>query len=152
MCEPSSSKSFTTQYQQRISCRIYIYMKCSDGGYFDVSQVNIGEFLKKVFTVATICRQHLPNKIPMKQLTQEQWREYNNSTNCLICAKPFLSADKKVHDHNHLAGEYSGATHNAWNLNYRTHAVFCLISKLFTLAKLIFNNTSCLWIFLTSCE
>ena len=99
-------------------------MKCSDVRYFEAPQVNIGDdaaetFLDQVLAAATICRQHLANKIPMKCLTQEQWREYNNATNCSICAKPFKSADKKVCDHVHLTGEYRGPAHNACNLNYR---------------------------------
>ena len=97
---PSSSKSFTTQYQQHVSCGSCIYVKCSDGQYFEAPQVNIGDdaaekSLDQVLAAATICRQHLANKIPMKRLTQEQWREYNDATNCLICSKPFIPADKK---------------------------------------------------------
>ena len=123
-CEPSLSKSFTTQYHQHVPCGSCIYVKCSDGRYFEVLQVNIGydtaeTFLDQVLATATICRQHLANRIPMKQLTQEQWREYNNATNCSICTKPFMSTDKKVRDHNHLTGEYRGPAHNACNLNYR---------------------------------
>ena len=34
-CEPSSSKSFTTQYQQQVPCGSCIYVKCSDGRYFE---------------------------------------------------------------------------------------------------------------------
>ena len=33
--EPSLSKSFTTQYQQHVPCGSCIYMKCSDGRYFE---------------------------------------------------------------------------------------------------------------------
>ena len=122
-CEPSS-KSFTTQYQQHVPCGRCIYVKCNDGRYFEPTQVNIGDdaaekFLDQVLAAATICRQHLDNKIRMKRLTQEQWREYKNATNCSICAKPFMSADKKVRDHDRLTGEYRGPTHNACNLNYR---------------------------------
>ena len=99
-------------------------MNCSDGRYFEPPQVNIGDdasekFLDQVLAAATICRQHLANKIPMKRLTQEQWREYSNTTNYSICAKTFKSADKKVRDHDHLTGEYQGPSHNACNLNYR---------------------------------
>ena len=80
----------------------------------------------------------------MKWLTQELWREYNNTTNCSICAKPFKSADKKVRKHNHLTDEYRGPADNAYNLNYCFHVIFSLVMKLFTLGKLIFNsmNTS----------
>ena len=77
------------------------------------------KFLGQVLATATICRQHLTNKIPMKRLIQEQRREYNTATNCSICAKPFKSADKKVRDHNHLTVKYRGPAGNACNLNYR---------------------------------
>ena len=115
-------------------------MKCSDGQYFVQPQVNIGDdaaetFLEQVLAAATICRQHLANNIPRKRLTQEQCREYNNATNCSICAKLFKSKDKKVCDHMHLTGEYRGPAHNACNLNYCFHIISCLISKLFTRGK-----------------
>ena len=118
-----SSKSFTNQYQQHVPCGSCIFVKSRDGRYFEPPQVNIGDdatekFLDQVLAAATICRQHLVNKISMKWLIQEQWREYNNATNCSICAKPFMSEDKKVSNHDHLRGEYRGPAHNACNLNY----------------------------------
>ena len=85
-CEPSSSKSFTTQYQHYIPCGSCIYVKCSDGQYFEPPQGSIGDdaaekFLDQVLAAATICRQQLANNIPVKQLTKEPWREHNNVTN-----------------------------------------------------------------------
>ena len=56
----------------------------------------------------------------MSRLTHKQWREYNNANDFSICAKLFKSADKKVHNHDHLKGEYRGPAHNARNLNYRS--------------------------------
>ena len=85
----------------------------------DASFMGAKTFLDKVIAAATICRQYLANKIPMKRLTLEQWREYNNILNYSICTKPFKSANKKVRDTDHLTGEYRGPTHNACNLNYR---------------------------------
>ena len=118
-----SSKPFTTQYQQHVPCGSCIYVKCSDGQYFEAPQANTGDdaaetFFDQVLAAATICRQHLANKVPMKRLTQEQWREYNNATNRSICTKPYMSADKKGRNHDHLTGEYKGPAHNACNLNY----------------------------------
>ena len=57
-----------------------IYVKCSDGRYFEQPQVKKVDdaaetFLDQVLDAATISRQHLSNKVPMKRLTQEQWRE-----------------------------------------------------------------------------
>ena len=76
-------------------------------------------FLDQALAAATFCRQHLANKIPMKWLTLEQWNKYNNATSCSICTKPLEPADKKVRDHDHLAGEYRGPAQIACNLNYR---------------------------------
>ena len=86
--------------------------------------MNIGDdaaekFLDQVLAIATICRQNLANKISMKRLTQEQWREYNKASNCSTCAKSFMSANKNVRDPDHLTGKYRGPAHNACNLNYR---------------------------------
>ena len=114
-------------------------MKCSDGQYFEAPQVNIGDdaakkSLDQVLAAATTFRQQLANKVPMKRLTQEQWREYNNATNCSISTKPFKSADKKVRDHDHLTCEYRGPVHNACNLNYRINPkkvkIPCIIHSL----------------------
>ena len=123
-CGPLSSKSFITQYQHHVPYGSCIYMKCNDGQSFKPHQVNIGDdaaekYLEQYLALATICRQHLANNIPMKRLTQEQWREYNNATNYSICTKPFKSKDKKVRDHDHLTGKCRGPAYNAWNLNYQ---------------------------------
>ena len=39
------------------------------------------KYLDQVLAAVTICRQHLTNNIPMKRLTQEQWKKYNKFTN-----------------------------------------------------------------------
>ena len=67
---------------------------------FEPSQVNIGDetaenFFDQFLATETICRQHLTNKIPIKWLTQWQWRECDHTTNCSTCVKPFKSTDKK---------------------------------------------------------
>ena len=95
-------------------------MKYSDGRYFEPPQVNMEDHAAEKFLdqVLAICRQQLVNQVPMKRLTLEQCNEYNNPMNCSICAEPFKPADKKVRDHDHLAGEYRGPAHNACNLNY----------------------------------
>ena len=82
-CEPSPSKPFTTQYQQHVPCGSCIYLKCIDGRYFEAPKVNIEDdaaekFLDQVLAAATICRQHLANKIPMKRLIK------NNGENTIM--------------------------------------------------------------------
>ena len=76
LCVPSSSKSFTTQYQHCIPSGNCIYVKCSDEPYFEPLQVHMGDdaaekFLEQVLATATIGKQHLVNKIAMKRLTRE---------------------------------------------------------------------------------
>ena len=41
--ETSSLKSFTTQYQHHVPCGSYIYVKSSNGRYFEPPQVNMGD-------------------------------------------------------------------------------------------------------------
>ena len=74
-CEPSS-KSFTTQYHYHVKCGSCIYVKNNDGWYFQPPQVNmrdgaVKKFLDQVLATATIWRQHMAKKIPMKWLTLE---------------------------------------------------------------------------------
>ena len=116
--------NFTSQIY--ILCLFYTSLLwTTPNGYRDET----GEkFLDQVLATATIFKQHMTNKILIEWLTQEQWREYNNATNCLICVKPFKSADKRVCDHNHLTDKYRGPVHNACNLNCCFHTIFCLIS------------------------
>ena len=80
-------------------------------------------FWDQVLATATICKQHLANKILMKRLTLQQWRKYNNATNCSIYPNPFRSLVEKVRHQDHLMGEYRGPAHNTCNLNY------CINSK-----------------------
>ena len=107
--------------------------------YFELPQVNMGDdvaenILDQVLVVATIRRQHLTNEISMKRLALEQWREYNNASNCSICAKPFKLAVKKFLKHNHLLGEYKGPAHDVCHLNYRINPkkakISCIIDNL----------------------
>ena len=147
-CEPLPLKSFTTQYQHHVSCGSCIYVKYSDGQYSKPPQVNIGDdgaekLLDQVLAAATIFRQYLGNKIPIKWLTQEQWREYNNVMNCSICTKPFKSANKKVRNHDHLTGEYRGSARNACNLNYHIDPkkvkILCIIHNFKGILSLCFS-------------
>ena len=57
-------------------------------------------------------------EMPMKRLTQEQWREFNRATKCHICLNDFGEDDIKVRDHCHYKGLYQGPTHMICNLQY----------------------------------
>ena len=82
----------------------------------------------------------------MKRLTQEQWREYNNATNCSICIKPFKSADKKFRNHDDLTDEYRGPAHNACSLNY------CINPKKLKIPCIIYNLKGILFLCYHNCQ
>ena len=117
-CEPSSSKSFATQYQHHIPCRSCNYVKCSDERYFEPLQVNIGDdatekFLDQALAAATICRQHLANNIPMKQLTEEQWNNTKSNTKNNTTMSPTA---RSAPNHSSLQIKMSVTT-NIWLVN-----------------------------------
>ncbi len=51
-------------------------------------------------------------------ITVEQESDFQQSTHCGICEEPFIDVDK-VHDHDHLTGEYRCAAHLSCNLQYQ---------------------------------
>ena len=50
-------------------------------------------------------------------MSEENERDFQTATVCHLCKKIVANEDK-VRNHNHVTGEYLGATHNACNLNY----------------------------------
>ena len=50
-------------------------------------------------------------------MEKDDWQNYFKKLNCAICTNPL--ADETVKDHNHLTGEFRGATHNQCNLQYQ---------------------------------
>ena len=100
-----------------------LHVKCSDGGYFEPPQMNIGGdateiFLDQVLDAATICREHLANKILMTLLTQEYGGNTTTPRTAGSVANHSGQQVKKVRNHNHLFGEYRGPVQNVCNLNY----------------------------------
>ena len=101
-------------------------MKCSDGKYFEPPQVKMEDdaaekILDQVLAAATICREHLPNKIPIKRTIQEQWREYNNAPRTARYAPNYTSRQIK-----------KSATTIIWRVNIEvqvtTHATWITAS------------------------
>ena len=67
---------------------------------------------------------HVFHEMPMKCLTQKQWRQFKGATNAhmLICFNEFGEDDKfnyKVRDHHHYMGLYRGPAPRICNLRYK---------------------------------
>ncbi|XP_072400401.1 uncharacterized protein [Diabrotica undecimpunctata] len=122
---PSDNSSFTVKTYQHTPYSFGFYVKC----YFDdsLSQLiiyrgdNVVEkFIQKLEEkVYTIYHKYLKHIKPMKKLTPEEELQFFTSKCCHICDKPFDINEIKVRDHSHLKGLFSGAAHNACNLNYK---------------------------------
>ena len=62
---------------------------------------------------------HMFPEKPMKSLTREQWRKFNEATECHICFKEFHELNPKVRDHCHYTGKYRGPAYRICNLRYK---------------------------------
>ncbi|XP_050505444.1 uncharacterized protein LOC126883817 [Diabrotica virgifera virgifera] len=121
----SDNSSFTVKTYQHTPYSFGFYIKC----YFDdsLSQLiiyrgdNVAEtFIQKLEKeVYTIYHKYLKHIKPMKKLTTAEELQFFESKCCHICDKPFDINEMKVRDHSHLTGLFSGAAHNACNLNYK---------------------------------
>jgi len=82
----------------------------TDNRFYSEPKVYFGEdssekFIDLVLREAKVIRKFLKNKIPMEELSTQQWRDYNTATTCHICKKVFKEGDQRVRDHNHLTGK-----------------------------------------------
>ncbi|XP_072400352.1 uncharacterized protein [Diabrotica undecimpunctata] len=122
---PSDNSSFTVKTYQHTPYSFGFYVKC----YFDDSLSEliiyrgdnvVEKFIQKLEEkVYTIYHKYLKYIKHMKKLTPEEELQFFTSKCCHICDKPFDINEIKVRDHSHLTGLFSGAAHNACNLNYK---------------------------------
>ena len=67
-----------------------------------------------------LCRMF--SEMPMKRVTQKEWREFKRATKCHTCFEEFEEDNKfsyKVRDHCHYVGLYRGPAHRTCNLRYK---------------------------------
>ena len=55
----------------------------------------------------------------MKPLIESEKLKFKTEKCCHICEKPFDNIPEKVMDHDNLKGQFRGAAHNSFNLNYQ---------------------------------
>lgn len=76
-------------------------------------------FMGELKEIASEVFKFLEDKKPMRPLTEEEGRSFNETTNCHICKKSITEDESKVKDHCHISGEYRGAAHQTCNLQYQ---------------------------------
>ena len=124
-CEPNPKNCFANQFQKHKPCGFCYHIKCSFNENLsktvtyrmksenaDISQIFV-EMIEDDITRI----QNIPPK-PLI-MTQNDWKDFNESTKCWICQEEFEEDEKKVRDHCHFTGKFRGAAHNSCNLKYR---------------------------------
>ena len=92
------------------------------------------QFLDHVMVVANEIRHFLRKKVPMKELTVRQWRDFESATKCHICSKVVQPQDRRVRDQNHLTGKNRGPVHSSCNslfqINPKNIKIPCIMHNL----------------------
>lgn len=116
---PSSSKSFTTEVEEHQPINYALVVINNKNGllfhkyYVGIRAVKNFRVLKKV---SHCILKQLQQNIPLLKVSVN----YNKNTACHhICKKPFISGEKKILDHDHYSGKFSGFAHQACNLHYK---------------------------------
>lgn len=82
-------------------------------------------FMNELLEIANEVFIFLEDKKPMKTLSKEEEREFEETPICHICRKDFQidSLDIRVRDHCHTTGLFRGAAHQSCNLQYQISRV-----------------------------
>ena len=81
----------------------------------------IEDFCKTIIEWSEKAHAFYRTNLPMKPLSPEQRKAYKEAVCCYICGRVFTGqkGSRKVHDHDHLNGEYIGAACEGCNINRR---------------------------------
>lgn len=126
-CDDSEDTSATCKEKLHIPCG-FSYKVISDYEEYEKDvytfrAANPDENVSDVFILRLheeyeSAKQLLETDEPMRALTEEQLKEFNEAQTCYLC-EDLLNNDK-VKDHCHYTGKYIGAAHNSCNLERRT--------------------------------
>ena len=128
------NESHSKKYQKHVA---YIYgykLVCVDDkfskpfkSYLDKDAVY--NFISSIIKESKYCRdvkkKHFNKELVM---TNEDNKDFENSTKCRICDNDYVDTDVKVRDHCHITGKYRGSAHRDCNiivkLNQKIPVVF----------------------------
>ena len=141
-CQPSDGKSYTTTYQSHKACGYGYKLVCRyDKRYSKPVEIYRGEdciekFIMKMLSEVENCQRVMRERFnkPLNMTTENE-RDFQNSSECHICERRFKLKDlvtldsppgngdnsdimNKVRDHCHITGEYRGAAHRDCNLKW----------------------------------
>lgn len=77
------------------------------------------KFVSSLYDIAAKVSVMYSNIVPMKRLTDLQELAHLLADRCYLCNEEYTIENYKVHDHNHLTGEYNGPCHTFCNLQYK---------------------------------
>ena len=122
--EPNPDKKFTVQTCLHEPYSFAYYIKCAFDDSLSKIELFRGfdsakQFIRKLEEdTKYLFKRYLLTIVPMKPLTNEERRLFDDAIKCHICNKPFTT-DIKVQDHCHLTGQFRGPAHQECNLNYQ---------------------------------
>ena len=121
----NDSFSYTSKYQDHISCSFAYKLVCVDDKFSkDVVLYRGKNAVYKC--IQSIFREYSYYRRVMKKhfnknlvMTAEQNEEFERSNICWICGKLIEIGDNKVRDHCHISGKYRGPSHWSCNINLK---------------------------------
>ena len=73
--------------------------------------------------IAEECIKEMPVKTELEMSDQNK-RDFEKAKCCHMCGLKFKESDTKVRDHDHRTGDFRGAAHAKYNINYLSSRFF----------------------------
>ena len=121
-CDNDPKRSSTNKISKHIPSGFSLFTYCSfDKTKNKLSYYRDKDCMKVFYKILKeqVERNLLEKKKEMMPLTDEENRSHENQKLCHVCRKLFTKDDKKVKDHCHFIGKYTGAAHNGCDMNYK---------------------------------
>ena len=119
------NESSTNKYQKYDACSYGYNLVCVDDKFSKPFKSYLGEdvvynFISSMIEESKYCtdvmKKHFNEELVM---TNEDNKDFENSTKCWICDNDYIDGDVKVRDHCHITGKYRGSAHRDCNINVK---------------------------------